>query len=135
MVGSHMARTARNGGKLKLEHDPADPAAQRRDLRKLLAKPKPEPIPQALALALKPKGKAGRQTAYREEIGDALLAGMWRGRFATRMCRELGLDYSALSKWDVIVPGWRERFAEAQKALARVLFEQIIEIADDVSQD
>ena len=83
----------------------------------------------------------GRPTLFIETLAETICAWVAETSMGLRkICRELGLCYSTVSKWTLpgsatYDPDFRQQFLAMKEQQAEVLAEEILEIADDMEAD
>ncbi|SDV49205.1 terminase small subunit-like protein [Chitinasiproducens palmae] len=82
------------------------------------------------------KRSAGRPSKYTEAIVDEICMRMADGESLRRICRDEGMPAaSTVLLWRSERSGFAERYARAREAQAQLLFDEILEIADNTSND
>ncbi|EHJ62156.1 terminase small subunit [Novosphingobium pentaromativorans] len=82
--------------------------------------------------------KIGRPSAYSEEIADRICAALVEGRSLRSICLDDGIPaQSTVFYWlsRDLHPDFSERYARAREAQADAIFDEILDIADDGSND
>lgn len=81
--------------------------------------------------------KRGGQTIYDPEIADDIIERLTHGEILRKICKLAGYpNDSTVQSWKKLnIDGFGDRYAEAREAGWHVIAEEIIEIADDSSND
>lgn len=80
----------------------------------------------------------GRPTIYSEEIADLICDGLADARSLRSICCDEGMpSQSTVFRWlgDERFAAFRERYARAREAQADAIFDEMLDIADDASND
>lgn len=80
----------------------------------------------------------GRPSGYTEEIADAICDGLADARSLRSICLDDGMpNQSTVFRWlaDERYADFRERYARAREAQADALFDEMLDIADDGTND
>ena len=80
----------------------------------------------------------GRPSSYSEEIADRICDGLADARSLRSICLEEGMPHqSTVFRWlaDERYASFRDRYARAREAQADALFDEMLDIADDGSND
>lgn len=79
----------------------------------------------------------GRQTIYNRDTADAILLRLQSGEALAQICRDKDMPVrSTVSLWrQQDIDGFADRYARAREEQAHVLAEQLLEVADDGSND
>lgn len=105
------------------------------------AKPKPAKSKAAATKAARkvsPPRKIGRPSEYSQEIADAICSQIANGKSLRKICEAESMpDVSTVIRWlaDDQRAEFRAQYARAREAQADLLAEQILEIADDGTND
>lgn len=82
------------------------------------------------------KGKAGRPSDYMPEVADDICALLASGESLVKVCKRPGMpDKSTVFRWIAEQEGFRDKYAKATEARADAIFEEMFDIADDVTPD
>lgn len=95
-------------------------------------------IQQAITDARAGGKQLGRPTSYSERIADLICDGLAEPRSLRSICLDDGMpSQSTVFRWlaDDRYADFRERYARAREAQAEALFDEIIDIADDGTND
>lgn len=76
-----------------------------------------------------------RPTKFKQETADEICAELAVGRSLRDICRKSGPDISTVMRWLAAHEPFREQYARAKTAGADALAEEILDIADDGSND
>ncbi len=81
--------------------------------------------------------KNGRPTAYNKKLGNLICARLAEGESLRRICLDDKIpDASTVHRWVLDdVQGFRKQYAHARDIQAEVMFDEILDIADDGSND
>lgn len=78
----------------------------------------------------------GRPHGYSEEVASAILERIAEGESLNKICKDDAMpSKSTVFKWLGEISGFSDRYARAREAQADVLFDEILEIADDGLND
>jgi hypothetical protein len=91
-------------------------------------------VPAKTALATVPRNKPALYTPW---LGAEICAGLAEGRTLRQICRSSSMPhYSTVLGWvDDDIDGFRRRYHEARRHGAEQLFEQMLEVAANTSED
>lgn len=81
---------------------------------------------------------AGRPSSYSDDIADRICDGLADARSLRSICIDAGMpSQSTVFRWlaDERYAAFRERYARAREAQADALFDEMLDIADDGSND
>ena len=82
------------------------------------------------------RGQGGRPTTYTDEASAIICARLAEGESLRRICRDDDMPALAtVFKWLKAHPAFVEQYATAREAQADALFEDVLEIADDATND
>ena len=80
--------------------------------------------------------EGGRPSRYTPELGLAICLRLFDGESLRAICRDPVMPSgSSVFRWLRAHPEFREQYVHAREAQAELLFDELIQIADDVSQD
>lgn len=80
--------------------------------------------------------KAGRHTKYSEQLAEKICERISTSTDRLRkICSELGIDYSNVKRWLLKYPEFRAQYSTAKELQADEIFDEMLEIADDDSDD
>lgn len=86
--------------------------------------------------AKKPARKPGRPSKYTEELANTICARIAGGESLIAICRTEGMPVrDTVHRWVLENPVFSDKYAQARDMQAEFYAEEIIEIADDSSQD
>ena len=75
---------------------------------------------------------AGRPTKYNEELSIKILGQLAEGKSLVDICKKKGMpSQSAVYRWAIQYPEFRERYTRAREIQAHVFFDEIVSIADN----
>lgn len=78
----------------------------------------------------------GRPHGYSEEIVSVILERIAEGESLNKICKDDAMpSKSTVFKWLTEIDGFSDRYVRAREAQADVLFDEILEIADDGLND
>lgn len=80
----------------------------------------------------------GRPTSYTDEVADEICSELVEGRSLKAICLDEGMPHRAtVFRWlaDERYTSFRDRYARAREAQADAIFDEILDIADDGSND
>jgi len=78
----------------------------------------------------------GRPTIYSQELADKLCCQLAEGRSMRSICRQAEMPgQTTIYRWLSDNEGFREQYAKARELQADTLFDEIIDIADDSTND
>lgn len=81
-------------------------------------------------------GKIGRPTRYTRELGEEICALLMEGYSLRGICEREGMPaLSAICLWLAKDAGFMEQYARAREVQAEVMADEILEIADDATND
>jgi transposase len=84
----------------------------------------------------KPAPQGGRPSKFTQELGDAICDGIaTSSKSLSKICEKLNVNPSTVYRWLKEDEGFRDNYARAREDQADLLADEIIEIADDSSQD
>lgn len=84
----------------------------------------------------KGKGTVGRPTDYTPELGDLICDMLAEGMSLRKVCSNNNMpDKSTVFRWLRSDPEFRDQYARAKEEAADALVEEMLDIADDASQD
>ena len=73
---------------------------------------------------------------FSEEVADAICEGIADGRSLRSICADEGMPNKAtVFRWLAVNDAFRDQYARARDAQADALFDEILDIADDASND
>ena len=82
------------------------------------------------------KHPGGRPTDYDNEVAEVICSRLAIGESLRTICSEDGLpDKSTVFRWLAAHPEFRDQYASARATQADALFDEILDIADDGSND
>ena len=82
------------------------------------------------------KGPGGRPTTFSDEIASEICARLAEGNSLRSICRADDMPgLSTVFQWLKAQAGFAEQYARAREAQADALFDEILEIADDATND
>lgn len=82
------------------------------------------------------KKKVGRPTTYTKKLAEELCKRIVEGESLRSICRSDGMpDLSTVFRWLPIHKEFKEQYEKAMEARADTLLEEIVDIADDGSND
>ena len=80
--------------------------------------------------------KTGRPSSYTEDMADRICELIADGESLRSICRAEDMPAkSTVFKWLRDVPGFSDQYARARETQADAIFDEIIDIADDASND
>ncbi len=83
-----------------------------------------------------PAPKTGRPSSYTDEIADRICERLADGESLRRICRDDGYpDKATVFRWLGVNPTFRDQYARSREAQADALFDEILDIADDGTND
>lgn len=73
---------------------------------------------------------------FSEELADRICEGIADGRSLRSICNDEGMPNKAtVFRWLAVSEAFRDRYAHAREAQADALFDEILDIADEASND
>jgi len=83
-----------------------------------------------------PKNKGGRPTDYTQELADHICAELSSGRSMRNVCEDEGIpSRKTLFSWLRLYPEFLSQYGKAKEESADYLVEEMLDIADDGSND
>lgn len=90
----------------------------------------------ALVLYEKPKKKLGRPSKYSPDLAAQICNLIAQGNSLRKICRQENMpDMKTVFTWMPLFPDFLQQYTRAYEQRAEHLFEQILEIADDSTND
>lgn len=81
------------------------------------------------------KNKRGRPSKRTPEIEDVILKGIADGESLRKVCAEAKIEPSTFFDWIQADDGFHKRYARAKEIAAELMADEILNIADDSSED
>lgn len=91
--------------------------------------------PEEYAEATKKKKKRGAPSIKTQKLLDSICAGIALGKSSRSMCIEVGISQDTLWRWIATDKEFSEQYARAKELGADCVAEEMLEIADDGSND
>lgn len=90
-----------------------------------------------MAKAKKENKKAGRPTKYNAKLAARICERLARGESLRRICLDETMpDASTVHRWVLLdTEGFHKQYARAREIQAEIMFDEILDIADDGSND
>lgn len=78
----------------------------------------------------------GRPSSYTEEIGKAICDRIIEGRSLRKICEDADMPMKGqVLRWVAAIPSFRDQYAKAMDIRAELMFDEILDIADDGAND
>lgn len=83
-----------------------------------------------------PRKKMGRPSKYNQKVADVICAGLSAGMSLRKVCREEDMpDITTVMRWMYVHDDFRQQYARAKEQGSEAWAEEILEIADDGTND
>lgn len=80
--------------------------------------------------------KTGRPSKYSDETAESICAGIAQGKSLREICSADGFpDKATVCRWLAVHPAFRDQYAQAREAQAEHMADEILDIADDGTND